>query len=121
MVKAKGENEVLRCSFCNKDQNDVAKLIAGPTVFICDECVRICVDIIADDTRFPMRSADGEATPPTALVALLPADPETTTCVMCQVPVSGSLALTIPGRGMLCADCEELVVLAVDNRWPADE
>src|SRR5215467_2861605 len=47
-----GENEVLRCSFCNKDQNDVRKLIAGPTVFICDECVEVCNDIIADDNKF---------------------------------------------------------------------
>src|SRR5512137_939661 len=46
-----GEGEVLRCSFCNKDQNDVRKLIAGPTVFICDECVDVCNDIIADDRR----------------------------------------------------------------------
>ena len=52
MVKKNGENEVLRCSFCNKDQNDVRKLIAGPTVFICDECVEVCNDIIADDNRF---------------------------------------------------------------------
>ena len=43
--------EDLRCSFCNKDQNDVRKLIAGPTVFICDECVEICNDIIADNLR----------------------------------------------------------------------
>src|SRR6267143_897007 len=52
MVKAKGENEILRCSFCNKDQNDVRKLIAGPTVFICDECVEVCNDIIADDNHY---------------------------------------------------------------------
>ncbi len=45
------DGETLRCSFCNKDQNDVRKLIAGPTVFICDECVDVCNDIIADDTR----------------------------------------------------------------------
>jgi ATP-dependent Clp protease ATP-binding subunit ClpX len=51
-MKKTGENEVLRCSFCNKDQNDVRKLIAGPTVFICDECVEVCNDIIADDNRF---------------------------------------------------------------------
>ncbi|MBA3948357.1 MAG: ATP-dependent Clp protease ATP-binding subunit ClpX [Acidobacteria bacterium] len=51
MVKKSGETEVLRCSFCNKDQNDVRKLIAGPTVFICDECVEVCNDIIADDNR----------------------------------------------------------------------
>jgi ATP-dependent Clp protease ATP-binding subunit ClpX len=51
-TKKSGENEVLRCSFCNKDQNDVRKLIAGPTVFICDECVEVCNDIIADDSKF---------------------------------------------------------------------
>src|SRR5918996_1580149 len=39
MVKKAGDGEILRCSFCNKDQNDVRKLIAGPTVFICDEYV----------------------------------------------------------------------------------
>src|SRR5512137_2100687 len=52
MVKKNGDSEVLRCSFCNKDQNDVRKLIAGPTVFICDECVEVCNDIIADDNRY---------------------------------------------------------------------
>jgi ATP-dependent Clp protease ATP-binding subunit ClpX len=51
-TKKTGETEVLRCSFCNKDQNDVRKLIAGPTVFICDECVEVCNDIIADDNKF---------------------------------------------------------------------
>jgi ATP-dependent Clp protease ATP-binding subunit ClpX len=49
------DGEVLRCSFCNKDQNDVRKLIAGPTVFICDECVDVCNDIIADDRRSETR------------------------------------------------------------------
>jgi ATP-dependent protease Clp ATPase subunit len=39
--------EKLRCSFCNKSQDDVRKLIAGPRVLICDECVDVCVDIIA--------------------------------------------------------------------------
>jgi ATP-dependent Clp protease ATP-binding subunit ClpX len=55
-VKKNGESEVLRCSFCNKDQNDVRKLIAGPTVFICDECVDVCNDIIADDRRVEGRA-----------------------------------------------------------------
>ncbi len=45
----KDGDEVLRCSFCNKSQNDVKKLIAGPTVFICDECVDVCNEIISDD------------------------------------------------------------------------
>src|SRR5213592_616298 len=55
-MKKSGDNEVLRCSFCNKDQNDVRKLIAGPTVYICDECVDVCNDIIADDRRVEGRS-----------------------------------------------------------------
>src|SRR6266480_657898 len=55
-MKKNGESEILRCSFCNKDQNDVRKLIAGPTVFICDECVDVCNDIIADDRRVEGRS-----------------------------------------------------------------
>ncbi len=57
MVKKNGDTEILRCSFCNKDQNDVRKLIAGPTVFICDECVEVCNDIIADDNRYENKGA----------------------------------------------------------------
>jgi ATP-dependent Clp protease ATP-binding subunit ClpX len=49
MSKKGGNGDVLRCSFCNKSQRDVKKLIAGPTVYICDECVDICLDIIAED------------------------------------------------------------------------
>ena len=50
MPKAqKSDDEVLRCSFCNKHQQQIKKLIAGPTVFICNECVDICIGIIAED------------------------------------------------------------------------
>ena len=55
MVKKQADSEILRCSFCNKDQNDVRKLLAGPTVFICDECVEVCNDIISDDNRLESR------------------------------------------------------------------
>jgi ATP-dependent Clp protease ATP-binding subunit ClpX len=41
----------LRCSFCNKSQRDVKKLIAGPSVYVCDECVEICNEIIAEDKQ----------------------------------------------------------------------
>ena len=43
---------ILRCSFCNKAQHDVKKLIAGPTVYICDGCVDICNEIIAEGGPF---------------------------------------------------------------------
>jgi len=49
MAKRETGDDTLRCSFCNKSQREVKKLIAGPTVFICDECVDICLDIIAED------------------------------------------------------------------------
>ncbi len=49
MARKKTENDPLKCSFCNKMQKDVRKLIAGPTVYICDECVDICLDIIAEE------------------------------------------------------------------------
>lgn len=43
------ETKPLRCSFCNKSQREVKKLIAGPTVYICDECVDVCNEILAED------------------------------------------------------------------------
>jgi ATP-dependent Clp protease ATP-binding subunit ClpX len=49
MSRKKTESDGLKCSFCNKSQRDVRKLIAGPTVYICDECVDICLDIIAEE------------------------------------------------------------------------
>jgi ATP-dependent Clp protease ATP-binding subunit ClpX len=49
MPRKKKDGEGLKCSFCNKSQRDVRKLIAGPTVYICDECVDICLDIIAEE------------------------------------------------------------------------
>jgi ATP-dependent Clp protease ATP-binding subunit ClpX len=42
---------MLRCSFCGKSQNEVKKLIAGPTVYICNECIDICIEIISDDAQ----------------------------------------------------------------------
>ncbi len=43
--------DTLRCSFCGKSQNEVKKLIAGPTVYICNECIDICIEIISDDAQ----------------------------------------------------------------------
>ena len=54
----------LYCSFCGKSQHEVRKLIAGPTVFICDECVELCMDIIREETRSTgLKSTDGVPTP----------------------------------------------------------
>jgi ATP-dependent Clp protease ATP-binding subunit ClpX len=49
MARTRETSGTLKCSFCGKSQNDVRKLIAGPTVYICDECIELCNDIIAEE------------------------------------------------------------------------
>eukprot|EP01013_Petalomonas_cantuscygni_P012155 TRINITY_DN2586_c0_g1_i4.p1 TRINITY_DN2586_c0_g1~~TRINITY_DN2586_c0_g1_i4.p1 ORF type:complete len:427 (-),score=126.78 TRINITY_DN2586_c0_g1_i4:1289-2569(-) len=69
MSKVGGNNggdskNTLYCSFCGKSQHEVRKLIAGPTVFICDECVELCMDIIREENKTSMvKSSDGVPTP----------------------------------------------------------
>ncbi len=69
-MKKDGE-DVLRCSFCNKSQNDVKKLIAGPTVFICDECVDVCNEIISDDITAEASSIKETLPKPSEIKAFL--------------------------------------------------
>ncbi|MBS1167836.1 MAG: clpX [Proteobacteria bacterium] len=65
MTKVSGESKnTLYCSFCGKSQHEVRKLIAGPTVFICDECVELCMDIIREESKSNLvKSRDGVPTP----------------------------------------------------------
>ena len=65
MATNSGEGKnTLYCSFCGKSQHEVRKLIAGPTVFICDECVELCMDIIREETKTSgLKSKDGVPTP----------------------------------------------------------
>jgi endopeptidase Clp ATP-binding regulatory subunit ClpX len=61
---ASQEKNTLYCSFCGKSQHEVRKLIAGPTVFICDECVELCMDIIREENKNTLvKSRDGVPTP----------------------------------------------------------
>jgi len=52
------DGDMLRCSFCGKSQHEVRKLIAGPTVYICNECVEVCLDIIAEDRVHESKARD---------------------------------------------------------------
>ena len=65
MNKTGGDSKnTLYCSFCGKSQHEVRKLIAGPTVFICDECVELCMDIIREEHKSTLvKSADGVPPP----------------------------------------------------------
>ncbi len=61
---ASESKNTLYCSFCGKSQHEVRKLIAGPTVFICDECVELCMDIIREENKSALvKSKDGVPTP----------------------------------------------------------
>jgi len=64
MSKSGDSKNTLYCSFCGKSQHEVRKLIAGPTVFICDECVELCMDIIREENKTHLvKSRDGVPTP----------------------------------------------------------
>src|SRR6202035_1512567 len=66
MNKAGGSDSknTLHCTFCGKSQQEVRKLIAGPTVFICDECVELCMDIVSEENKSLLRkSGDNVPTP----------------------------------------------------------
>ena len=58
-----GDDKVLYCSFCGKSQNEVRKLIAGPSVFICDECVDLCNDIIREEIQAESMDESGDNLP----------------------------------------------------------
>src|SRR3546814_822978 len=66
MSKSSGgdSKNTLYCSFCGKSQHEVRKLIAGPTAFICDECVELCMDIIREENKTTLvKNRDGVPTP----------------------------------------------------------
>ena len=58
MANRSDDKKKVRCSFCNKSQEQVRKLIAGPNVYICDECIEICSEIIQDE--FDNEPSDSE-------------------------------------------------------------
>lgn len=73
MTKMTGNDakNTLYCSFCGKSQHEVRKLIAGPTVFICDECVELCMDIIREENKSSLvKSSEGVPTPREILTVL---------------------------------------------------
>src|SRR3954466_10443365 len=65
MTEKVGGEKLLYCSFCGKSQHEVKKLIAGPSVFICDECIDLCNDIIRDETSGDASSGIAKSDLPT--------------------------------------------------------
>jgi ATP-dependent Clp protease ATP-binding subunit ClpX len=71
MAKAVKGGGKLTCSFCGKNQDDVRKLIAGPTVYICDECIELCNDIIAEEWEEEKSKSFGELPKPAEIKSIL--------------------------------------------------
>jgi hypothetical protein len=100
----------LRCSFCAKSQGEVRKLIAGPKVYICDECIQLCVDIMAEEWEEEVRRTAEESrdnTNPQAMGAAV--------CALCDVPTSMGLLVEIPARGFLCFACLDAIRAATES------
>tara|TARA_B100000989_G_scaffold90052_1_gene65151 strand:- start:3003 stop:4262 length:1260 start_codon:yes stop_codon:yes gene_type:complete len=71
MSENKNNKNTLFCSFCGKSQHEVRKLIAGPTVFICDECVELCMDIIREENKVVSSTKSSNVETPKELFSLL--------------------------------------------------
>lgn len=108
----------LRCSFCQKKQRDVRKLIAGRAVNICDECVEVCVDMISERPRvsdipvFEGRMTDVSPPMPSAATFVI--------CALCRMPSPLEDGLLISNRGVLCAGCIAEVEIAIATRNSAE-
>jgi hypothetical protein len=85
-------SKILRCSFCNKTQDEVRKLIAGPKVQICEECVDRCIDVLAEE------------------LAKKPQD-----CQLCGLTKEMQEMSRIPGRGSICSDCLDAVRVMIEH------
>jgi hypothetical protein len=108
---SKATKRELSCSFCHKKQDKFRKLIAGPNVYICDECVSVCVDIIADDHR--MTGSAKHEPRAKAKPWVHDSSGSTAGCTLCGVAVPVEDALLVENRGVLCPGCIAAIQTAV--------
>jgi hypothetical protein len=93
----------LRCSFCGKSQGEIRKLIAGPNVYICDECVDLCNDILEREAESV--STREEATPVHSIAS----------CALCRLPKDVTELRMIGEKGVLCVECIDTVRSVVES------
>ena len=109
---SESQPSLLRCSFCNKSQRDVKTLIAGPAVYICDECVDICVDILAENRK----DAPSEPEPvpdPIGNVGYPAGTGIFASCSLCHMPTPLEHGLAVHSRGLLCPGCIGAIEAAI--------
>ena len=98
----------LHCSFCGKSEHDVKKLIAGPTVFICDECVSVCNDILSSDARPPQQVHPADTAPPPTFESV-----HYLACALCRLQTTWEEAMLVPERGAICRGCIGAIEAAI--------
>jgi ClpX C4-type zinc finger protein len=102
----------LHCSFCDKSQDHVRKLVTGPKACICDECVEVCVDIISDDrTADPASVEAGQERPGAPLL--------TVRCSLCRTSAVVEELVAVIGRGAVCRPCVSAVQAVAEDEGRA--
>jgi len=114
-LSKKPDLTILRCSFCNKSQRDVKKLIAGPKVQICDECVDICLEILTSEKKDQLRSSAVNGHIETSS-RTWPLPGTILFCGLCRTPTTLDQSLAVPDRGIICAGCVGAFEAALDER-----
>ena len=97
------------CSFCGKSQDEVRKLIAGPTVYICDECVDLCKDIIAEECEQEAAEDRGYVT------AVRSARGVAVWCPVCRLQKDVADVVTIAEARFVCRTCAGAIRVALDD------
>jgi bacterioferritin-associated ferredoxin len=112
----------LRCSFCNKSQHDVEKLVAGPRVYICCECVEICNDILREnrmlvpEPRTISRAAETE--PEGEILDNPPVASRPIRCKLCGLWSVMEFCSPVANRGWVCGACLDAVREVLDASSP---
>jgi hypothetical protein len=112
MPEDRHSSELPRCSFCKKDSNQVRRLVAGPGVYICDECIAVCADIIADAT--PLAEGPPDRTPQPRWSG----GDAAVRCGLCGMPCLSDEVLLIEEKGVLCRPCvSDVEARSADENW----
>jgi hypothetical protein len=102
-------SKLLTCSFCGKNQNEVRKLIAGPSVHICNECVELCDDIVSEEVE---TDSGAEAKPEAGEKQ----SREDRLCGICTEPRETDELVFLPHAAYMCAGCLEEIQAVRDRQ-----
>ena len=106
----------VQCSFCGKTQDQVRKLVAGPKVYICDECIDLCNDIIAEEPEQDVQRQEGQ--PVAEREVSLAGTP---LCIVCRMPKDIAEVVFVPERGLVCTVCVEVIRAVTDEKEEMEE